>query len=217
MRVRVAIGLAVLATAVGLVLDMSGSAPRTAGSDHVARPIFADGVPGGGVLCQGATVLPDDAARMNILIGTNGKRMPRIAIDFKTADGRTVTRGVVRAGTAPIAAGVTVALRYPHGPSTAGTFCLHVGGTHVMEFGGYGYGDAASATTINGRPQPGRISIDYTRRGRESWWELLGTLDSRFGLGKSTIFGDWTLPVLALAALALWIGVVRFLLRELRS
>ena len=36
------------------------------------------------------------------------------------------------------------------------------------------------------------------------------------GLGKSTVFGDWTFPVLVLIGLALWVGVARVLLRELR-
>jgi hypothetical protein len=215
MRVRVAIGLAVLATLGGLLLDMSGSAPRGAGDDHVSRPIFANTVPGGDVLCQGRMFLPGDAASMNILIGTNGFRMPPIAIDFRTPAGHTVATGFVRAGTNPSAAGVTVALAYPHGPSAAGTMCLHVGGKHIVAFGGETFGVGSSATTLNGLPQAGRISVVYMRRGSESWWQLLGALDSRFGLGKSPIFGDWTLPVLALVVLALWIVVVRFVVREL--
>jgi len=36
MRARIALGLAVLATAIGLVIDMSASAPRLAGDDHVS-------------------------------------------------------------------------------------------------------------------------------------------------------------------------------------
>ena len=41
MRVRIALGLAVLATAIGLVIDMSASAPRLAGNDHVSWPALS--------------------------------------------------------------------------------------------------------------------------------------------------------------------------------
>jgi hypothetical protein len=214
-RVRIAIGLAVLATAIGFLVDMSGSAPRGAGDDQVSRPTFANTVPGGGVLCQGAMVLPGDAASINILIGTFGHRMPRIAVQFKNLGGRTVATGALPAGVAVNPLGNTIALGYPHGPSVAGTLCLHVGGTHQIAFGGEPFPTTISAVLVNGQPQAGKVSVTYARRGSESWWQLLGILDQRFGLGKSTIFGDWTLPVLALVALALWFAALRFLVREL--
>jgi hypothetical protein len=215
MRVRIALGVAVAATAIGLVIDMSGSAPRLAGDDHVHWPAANQiaAVSGGQVLCMHSTVLPDDAARMFILIGSYGKPLPRIAVDFKTATGRTVATGLLRAGAAPSQAGNSIPLHYPHGPSTVGTLCLHVGGHGPLVF--YGL-TGAGVTTVNGQAQAGSPSILYYRRGRESWWQLLGALDFRFGLGKAAIFGDWTLPAVALAVLALWFGVARVLVRELR-
>lgn len=215
-RVRIAIGLAVLATLIGFLIDMSGSAPRGAGDDGVARPTFANTVPGNGVLCQGAMILPGDAASINILIGTYGQRMPRIAAQFKNLRGRTVATGALRAGVAVNPLGNRIALSYPHGPSVLGTLCLHVGGRHPVAFAGEGFSTTISGVDVNGQLQAGRVSVIYTRPGRESWWQLLGTLDQRFGLGKSTIFGDWTLPVLALAGLALWLAALRFLVRELK-
>jgi len=214
-RVRIAIGLAVLATAIGFLVDMSGSAPRGAGDDSVSRPVFANTVPGGGVLCQGSMVLPGDAASINILIGTYGHRMPRIAVQFKNLHGRTVATGALPAGVTVDPLGNRIALGYPHGPSVAGTLCLHVGGTHQIAFGGEPFPTTISAVRVNGQLQAGKVSVIYTRPGRESWWQLLGALDQRFGLGKSTIFGNWTLPVVALVALALWFAALRFLVREL--
>ncbi len=55
----------------------------------------------------------------------------------------------------------------------------------------------------------------YLRPGRESWWQLLGTLDQRFGLGKASFFGDWTLPVMALLLLGIWIAAARLLAKEI--
>jgi hypothetical protein len=219
MRVRIALGLAVLATAIGLVIDMSGSAPRLAGDDHVSWPARDPGVAvasGGDVLCMHATVLPDDAARIVVPIHDSldqSKRLPRIAVDFTDAAGKRVATGVLARGAVEGPA-VSLPLRYPHGPSALGSLCFHVGGHRTLVFDGE---TGAGTTTVNGIAQLGSPAILYYRPGRESWWQLLGTLDFRFGLGKSAIFGDWTLPVLVLAALALWFGVLRFLVRELKG
>jgi hypothetical protein len=213
MRVRIALGLAFLAAAVGLLIDMSGSAPRLAGDDHVHWPAvaFVDTVPGGGVLCA-ALVLPSDAARMELTIGAYGHPMPRIRIDFATYAGRTVAASTVPAGR-PAGQVVSLPLGYPHGPSAAGRLCLHVGGHRPLAFGGQP--GTLGGATVDGQQAQG-VAILFYRPGRESWWQLLGALDQRFGLGKSPIFGDWTLPVIALAALALWFGVARVLIRELK-
>jgi hypothetical protein len=40
-------------------------------------------------------------------------------------------------------------------------------------------------------------------------------LTRRFGLGKASFFGDWTLPVAALLLLGVWVATVRLLAREL--
>jgi hypothetical protein len=212
-RVRIAIGLAVLATAIGFLVDMSGSAPRGAGDDQVTPAAFLNSVPGGGALCQGAMVLPNDAASIVMTVGTYGRPMPRIAVVFKDQAGRTTATGLLLAGTVQEGV-VTIRLRYPHGPSVAGTLCIHVGGRRTIVIAGEGF-PGGSSVRVNDRPQLARIAVLYRRPGRESWWQLLGTLDQRFGLGKSSIFGDWTLPLLALAALALWIATVRVLAREL--
>ena len=214
MRVRIALALALVAIATGLVIDMSGAAPRLAGGNdtHWPAPDFSDTVPGGGSVCDAGTTLPADAARMVMTIGSNGRPLPRISVTFApTGSTRTLRLGGLAAGGVQ-GAEVSVPLRHPHGPSAAGTLCLRVGGHHPLVFG-----DEApvSGTTIDGKPVAGTVVILYYRAGSESWWSLLGALDTRFGLGKWSIFGDWTLPVMALAMLALFAGVVRLLLREL--
>jgi hypothetical protein len=91
--------------------------------------------------------------------------------------------------------------------------CLHVSGTAKVALAGeYGPGNPE---TIDGKPQAASISLIYLRRGRESWWQLLPTLDTRFGLGKASLFGDWTLPVLAALLLAVWAATIRLVWREL--
>jgi hypothetical protein len=216
-RARIALGLAFLATAIGLLIDMSGSAPRLAGDDHVRwpPPALVATVPGGGALCTSALVLPADAARMVMTIGKAphvGGVLPRVGIQYTTAAGVRTVNTALRAG-ATAGETVSLPLGYPHGPDADGTLCLHVGGHQELEFGG----DAPlGGTTIDGAAVPVRVSILFYRPGRESWWSLLGTLDLRLGLGKSPIFGDWTLPVIFIAFLAMWFGAARLLWRELR-
>ena len=216
--VPIALGLAVVATVIGLAIDMSGSAPRLAGDDHILWPAADAGVAaatGGQVLCMTSTVLPADAASAVMAIHDQLDQalpLPRIAVDFVTMTGRRVASGVLKAGAA-VGPAVALPLRHPNEPSAAGSLCLHIGGHRTLVFdGAVGEG----LTTVDGAAQAGSPAILYYRPGRESWWQLLGTLDFRFGLGKSTIFGDWTLPVLVLAALALWFGAIRLLIRELR-
>jgi hypothetical protein len=222
MRVRIALVLAFLATATGLVIDMSGSAPRLAGDDHVRwpAPALVATVTGGQTICTSGLVVPGDAARMVMTIGattgagTSLGTLPRIGIDFTGEDGRRISTSVLRAGAAS-GEDVSLPLRYPHGGDSAGTLCLRFGGRHSDRYV-FGGAEPLSGTTIDGVAQPVRVSILFYRPGSESWWSLLGALDLRLGLGKSPMFGDWTLPVLVLAMLALWFAVGRLLWRELR-
>lgn len=213
MRVRIAVGLALLATLTGFLIDMSGSAPRLAGSDHVHWPALDPAVavaPPHKAMCV-VTVLPSDTA--SILIAIHGAaHLPRIAASFVDLTGRRLATGVLPAG-APESGGVLITLHHPHAPGVAGNLCLRAGGRATLLYDGL---VGTGVTTVGGVAASGTPAILFYRHGSESWWSLLGALDLRFGLGKSSIFGDWTLPVVALAALALFGAVARLLVRELR-
>ncbi len=213
MRVRrLVLGVALLLAAGALVLDMSGRAPRIAGTDHISPAAFSATLVHGGTLCQPAMVLPGDAQRIEVLIGTYGVPVPAIAADFIASDGATVAAGRLARGARE--GYIQIPLHYPHGATAEGSLCLHVGGTHKVVLGGEPSAGAV-AELVDGKPQPGRIDVVYLRPGRESWWQLLGVLDERFGLGKAPLFGDWTLPVMALLLLGVWIATVRLLAKEL--
>jgi hypothetical protein len=217
MRVRIALVLAFLATAIGLVIDMSASAPRLAGSDHIHWPPAAivGTLHSPGALCLPGTVLPADAARMVTTIGSFGRPLPRLRLTFTSPQGRLVASGGLPRG-GKEGEEVSIPFRYPHGASALGTLCIHSAGRHPLVF--YGWLGQGTPVTIDGATvtNDATISILYYRPGSESWWQLLGALDQRFGLGKSPIFGTWTLPVIALAMIALWVGLARVLFRELR-
>jgi hypothetical protein len=213
-RVRVVLALALLAVAGALVLDMSGRAPRTAGSDHVSTPIFAASVPGGGAVCQPVSPLPQDAARAQLLIGTYGRPVPELSIRFLTAGGEAVATGILPAGAHE--GTVTIPLTHTRTAAPSTSVCLRVGGASTSVIGGEGIPLSASSELIDGRQRPGRIGLLYFRRGEESWWQLLPTLGTRFGLGKAPFFGGWTLPLVALMLLGVWAATVGLLSRELR-
>ncbi|HXA53601.1 MAG TPA: hypothetical protein VNV37_01885 [Solirubrobacteraceae bacterium] len=209
---RLALGVALLAAAGALALDMSGRAPRIAGTDHVSAAIFSVALPDGGTLCQPYMTLPSDAQRIEALIGTYGAPVPAISADFVGAGGRTLAAGALARGARE--GYVQVPLGRPRSSSAEGKLCLHVHARTKVVFGGEPSGGTAAAL-VDGQPQPGRIDVVYLRPGRESWWQLLGALDQRFGLGKAPFFGDWTLPFAALALLGVWIAAVRLLAREI--
>ncbi len=215
MRVRVVVAIGLVLVAGALALDMSRSAPRTAGSDHAGIPVFAATVPGGGTVCQPDPNLADDAYRVQLLIGTYGRPVPDLRINFTGAGGAEVARGHLPVGEKEGL--VTIPLKRARASTEATRMCMHVGGSQNVVLGGEGIPVTDPiAEAVNGRPQPGRIGLVYLRGGEESWWQLLATLAERFGLGKASGFGTWTFPVLALLLIGVWVATVRLLIRELK-
>jgi hypothetical protein len=211
MRVRLVLGVAVLAIVAAFVLDMSRSAPRLAGSNHVGQAVFADVVPGGGRLCQPESGPPNGSAIAELLIGTYGRQLPALEVTFLSASGAVVSSGRRAAGGPQ--GDVGIFLSHPRGEAVRS--CLRVGGHHKVAVGGEGQGSTAG-TLLDGKAVPGRASLVFYRSGSESWWQLLPTLATRFGFGKASFFGDWTLPLMALMLLGAWVAALRLLLRELR-
>jgi hypothetical protein len=206
------LGAALLVVAGTLALDMSGRAPRTAGSDHTATPVFSATVPAGGRLCQGHVSLPDDAARVQFLLGTYGHPVPDLKLSFIDAGGNPVAEAHLPAGAREGLLTIPID-RVRRAPATAA--CLRVGGMYNVVLGGESGPVNPGSAVVDGHPQPGRIGLFYFRSGSESWWQLLPELGRRFGIGKASFFGDWTLLLATLALLAVWVGAVRLLVREL--
>ncbi|HEX3141664.1 MAG TPA: hypothetical protein VHQ87_16530 [Rhizobacter sp.] len=204
--------MALLLALGAVVLDMSGSAPRTAGSNHISTAVFAATVPPHGELCEPVVAPPTDAARVQLLIGSFGQPVPALRLRYLDAAGAVVADSQLAAGGTEGV--VTLPLREKRGAAGATRVCLRVGSTKIV-LGGEGGPASANSEIVNGIPQGGLVSLFYLRSGSESWWQLLPTLTRRFGLGKAPLFGDWTLPVLVLALAGVWFGAARLLLREL--
>jgi hypothetical protein len=212
-RVRLVLAVALLAVTGALVLEMSGSAPRSAGSDHVSAVVLAAAVPGGGEVCQPVAPPPSDAAQVQILIDTAGRPVPDLSVRLLDAAGNEAAAGQRPAGGRE--GYVALPLRRVRGAPAATRACLRIGGSSKVLLGGEGGPLSPITEVVDGSQQPGRISLLYLRAGSESWWQLLPTLSRRFGLGKATFFGAWTLPLAALLLLGVWVSAVRLLLREL--
>ncbi len=213
MRVRVVLAVALALVAGVLILDMSRSAPRLAGTDHTYPVGFVATLHADQELCQPGMVLPGDAQRVQVLVGTYGPPVPELTARFLGSGPHPLATGRLPAGATQ--GDVAIPISYPHGGAAAGTLCIAVKGGKKTVLGGDIFTAGPASEEVAGVPQPGRITVSYLRPGRESWWELLPTLSERFGLGKATFFGDWTLPVAALLLLGVWIATVRLLKREL--
>ncbi len=213
MRVRVALAVALALVAGALVLDMSRSAPRLAGTDHTFPVGFVATLHANQQLCQPAMVLPSDAQRVQVLVGTYGPPVPELTARFIGAGERLRASGRLPAGARQ--GDVDIPISYPHGSAAPGTLCIDVKGGKKTVLGGNIFTAGPASEQVGGVPQPGRITVVYLRPGSESWWELLPVLSQRFGLGKATFFGDWTLAAAALLLFGVWVATVRLLKREL--
>jgi hypothetical protein len=210
-RVRVVVGFAVLVVAVATVIALSQRGARLAGTNGIKQQAFVVALPAGRQACQRFVLLVDDAARTQVLVGTNGKPAPPLAVTFADRDGRFVARGLGRPTheglvTIPIGAAVD-------GTRPSTTACIRNLGDRPIVLGG-DIAKPEGSARIDGRTTGGAVSFRYLRAGNETWWSLLPTIASRFGIGKAPIFGDWTLPAAALLLLAVWIAAIRLLVRE---
>jgi len=202
------------AVAVGaLAINMSGAAPRIADTDHLNPVGFFTSMLGGQEMCQPQMLLPDDAQRVEVLIGTYGYPVPALAVRFIDSAGKLVAGGYIPPGSSQ--GNVAVPVAYPHGRTVNGRLCIHAGGHRKLVIAGDIVVPGPAADNVQGRVEAGRIAVVYLRPGRESWWQLLPTLSRRMGFGKAPFFGTWTLPAAALLLVGLWIGVGRLLVREL--
>jgi hypothetical protein len=208
------LGVALALAAGALILDMSGRAPRIAGTDHTNPIGFVASIPSKGTVCQAGMLLPADSGSVEVLIGTYGPPVPALTATFEGAGNRVIATGRLAAGAKQ--GYVRIPLRHTSGAPVGGILCIHVGrAVHEVVLAGDQFAPGPESEKVTGKSLNGRIDVVYLRPGRESWWQLLGVLDERFGVGKASFFGNWTLPLAALLLLGVWVAAVRLLAREL--
>jgi hypothetical protein len=211
-RLRLVLGIAVALVVGALLLDMSGTAPRMAGGDRVSAPVFVATVPPGGTICQPGLGLASEVKRVQFLLGTFGHPAPAIGVRFLNTAGSQVASGHLAAGAREGLESVPIGSERKDG---AVEMCIRFEGGSAVVLGGESAPPSPSSAVVNGHRQTGLLSVSYFRGGSESWWQLLPTLSRRFGLGKASVFGTWTLPLMALLLTAVWVATIRLLKREL--
>lgn len=195
-----------------LALDMSGSAPRLAGSNGIRVEVFSTVAPGGATVCEVVGALPRGTGGAKLLIGTYNRPLPLVRIRFLDASGSAVALGDVRGGRQGY---VSIPLRRRGAFSAAKRACVRIGGHFGIALGGIRAASKPVDEVIDGSPAPGLFSIYYLRADSQTWWQFLPLLDLRFGLGKAPFFSRWALPVVAGLALLVCAGAIALLWREL--
>ncbi len=211
---RWALALAVLATAIVLLVDMSGSAPRLADTNHVAPIGFYGVFRGGTTVCQPGVDVPAGSGGVKVVFWTYQTPLPSVTATLVGPTHRILTRGLLPGGGSR-GGEVIVPLREST-RALSGTLCLKVGGSRRFELEGTLTGVGAGSATVGRRAQNFQVSVRVMRRGSESWWQLLPTLTRRFGYGKWSVLGGWTFIAGAVVLAMIWIWATRLLWRELR-
>jgi hypothetical protein len=147
--------------------------------------------------CQAGEVLPRGTSAVRL--GLTTVLGPRVAVQV-LSHGRVIARGVHGPGWA--GASVAVGLRPLARTFAPVTFCFRMDllNGFVSMLGWHTH--RALAATADGKPLPGRMHLEYLRRGSESWWSMVLPIARRLGLGRPAS-GTWNAVLAAALALGL--------------
>jgi hypothetical protein len=207
-KVAIAIGVALIAVAVALTLTRAPAslARRNTGEDQILTNVSE-----AGDYCQSGEVLPRGTSAIRVHV--YAEYGPRVAVTLSEG-ARTIAHGHQDAGWTGGA--VTVPLRALAHRTAGVRLCIALslnGDETVSPLGEL----KPPALAAHGAYMtlPGRITAEYLRPGRSSWWSLLDEVARRAGLGHAPS-GTWVAGLLV----ALMAGVLalcsRLLVRELR-
>jgi hypothetical protein len=148
--------------------------------------------------CQRGEALPSDTSA--IRVGLFAVSPPEVSVQVY-AGSRHVTQGTLHPGWE--GGGATVPVHMVPYAVAPVEVCFELGrvvGT-VQMLGRTT--PAVDATLSEGKPLPGRVSIEYVQSGHGSWWSRAGGIVRRMGLGHAAS-GSWdALLVFVLAATVL--------------
>jgi hypothetical protein len=205
--VALAVGLALAATAVGVVLSRS---PLTVAATNSipANPGVAY-AKGGSSGCQISGTLPRGTSAIRISVSQNIG--PRVTL--KAFSGSQVIAQGERDSGWGIDETVTVPVKRVSRTIPNARICIAFGAAvEPIEINGA----VVQTTTASGQASRAvRFRVEYLRRGHASWWSLASSVARRMGLGHAPA-GTWI--VFLLIALMITVAALtsRLLLRELR-
>jgi hypothetical protein len=199
-RVALAVGLALTAVAVSVVLFRS---PQViAGSNAIGSlPRALQSVPGSGSACQANETLP--AGTSAITLSLEATAGPHVAVSVRSGN-ITVTHGESTNGWT--GAAVTIPVEPVDRVVRDATVCFSFAGANerVLLLGAST--STERAATSSGSALPGRVGVEYLRSGSSSWWSLAHAIARRMGLGRAWPGGWVVLLVAALMACAIAIA-----------
>jgi len=213
-RVALAVGLALIAIAVGVVL--SRSPVTVAGTNSVPAHQAVAFIKGGGSGCQPSGTLPSGTSAIRISASANTG--PRVTLKVLSGP-LVITQGERDAGWG-VDETVTVPVKRVPRTIPEANICI-------------AFGPAIEAIQVNGVPAPVftaggeagggfrfrgrgvRFRIEYLRPGAASWWSLASSVARHMGFGHAPA-GTWI--VFLFIALMITIATLasRLILRELR-
>lgn len=180
-----------------LAVTLSQATPRQAGSNWVPEVEEVAKKRGSWRHCQDGEIVPKDAARLRLLVGTYGRPTPGLRVVVRRPNGPVVTSGSLPRGASE--GDVEIPVRPVEKTESALRVCILVSGP--------------GRTVLYGAGR--RLRFGWLREGSESWFSLLPTIAHRFRLGKANPIGSGLFVVAGLLVLAGWVATVRLVLREL--
>jgi hypothetical protein len=189
-RVGLAAGLVLLAVAVAVVLSQSPQVVIRANEFHPLN-VPLSSVPGSGRVCQGQELLPADTNAIAVSLNASGG--PSVTASVFSSDtlithGNSPSGWIGRSMTVPVTP-------LPHTVRPVTVCFAFTGANEQVRFLGVP-GPARSGATSSVGALHGRLTIEYLRRGRPSWWSLLLPVARRMGLGRAWA-GTWVALLVA--------------------
>jgi hypothetical protein len=157
-------------------------------------------------VCQADETLPRGVSA--IRLRTYAFLGPRVTVTLSSA-GRVIASGERASGwTGGV---VTVPLSPPSEQRSGVDLCfaLFLDGDESVELSGERAGAGLAAQSSSGA-LPGRVSVEYLRAGRSSWWSLVPQLARRMGIGHAPA-GTWSAVLaaaLSAAVIVISVGAV---------
>jgi hypothetical protein len=205
--IAVVLSLAGVAVLAAVVLLAVRPATRLQGTNNVDAQAFVAIVRGQHRFCQPDELIPAGTAAVRLRIGTYGPPGPALHVWFRNPGrlARIATEGRLAAGWTQ--GDVVVPVRTVR-RATRTRFCLRAATPHRL---------ALAGQPLPGHPAEGPVRIEYLRPGRESYVSLFPDIARRFGRGKASWAGSWTLALAAVLVLSALLLAGRALVGEGRQ
>jgi hypothetical protein len=188
-------------------------------SQHVLRSnltppaAFTTVVPGGGRLCQRQELVPDGAGAVKLRIGTYGIPGPALSLTLRSRSGSAATGGR-KAGWRE--GDIVVPITDVAGDRERAEICLTNEGRKRIALAGT-VRDPSIAATLDGKPAPARVWIQYLEPKPRSDWAQTPAVMRRAAAVRDALPGSLTVPVWCLLALGTAGAAVALVMRELRA